>query len=415
MIWIYIIIFGLWFTSIYIKHGYNISAFLLSLYLCGMISCEILFIYFPETIKYPQRISVLSILIHIVCMGFLLLPIIRFGNIIKIENIVIPLKTLDKYIVFIIIPSIISMAISISMIIILLQFPDMHAARQQFLDGSLEGSFVQKLGPIGYIVSLGKCCSSIALVLGFYRTFYLNKKNLISYLILISSLCYPLFTLSFAGRDGILRWMLLFIFCIILFKDYLSIKKNSKIWGIVGIVGCLGIFMLAKITNDRFNNTEGVTYSILRYIGEPYYIFSYGLERFGEDPMKDSIFAPFPIITQEKPDTTNLNDKYSADYYLNTFSTIVGGILMRIGVYKTIVLFAIVFFLLFPLYGKYNIPVSISLTKFIGFIIYYEVCLTGVFYYMYNDRFLQLAIIFYILLAYCLDKKTNYKLNYKNI
>lgn len=371
-------------------------------------------ILYNETIQYPQRITFLSITFHSCILLFLLFPLLRFGNILKIENVKISIKVLNHFSIYIIIPSLVSIFISLSTISLIFRMADMHAARQLFLDGSLEGSFVTMLGPLGYVISLGKCCSSIALVLAFYRIFYLKNKGIISILLLISSLCYPLFSLSFAGRDGLLRWGLLLIFNLILFKKYISFKSNRKMWLGLGCIGICFLFILGKITYDRFKNTEGVTYSVLRYIGEPYYIFSYGFHRFGENPMKDNIFAPFPIITQDKSENTNLNDTYSADYYLNTFSTIAGSILMKIGAYRTFLLFMILFLILFQIYGKYNRPICISFTKFIGFIIYYEVCLTGVFYYMYDDRFVQAGIIFYIVLAYIIDR-TGYKSSHRKL
>lgn len=405
MVALYIIVFSLWTLLNYSKYKFNTSTFILLFYLLGMISCGILFIYYPQTIQYPQKITLFSVSYHIVFLIFLLLPLVIFGDNLKLNKIYISSNQIRKLSWWIIIPSIISMAVSISSVILLMSLQDFHMARQLFLDGSLEGSFVSKLGPIGYFISLGKCCSSIALVLGVFNLFRNKDKSIITYLLLVSSLAYPIFTLSFAGRDGILRWGLFFIFSLILVKQDLSFKGYRFFWITLCILSVSGIIIISTITADRFGNSDnGVFYSLLRYLGEAYYIFSYGFDRFGDDPMTDTIFSPFPIITQENPELLDLNSQYSASYYLNTFHTIVGDFMIRTGMYKGMLLMSMISLLLCIIFCLRKKRISFPL--FIGFIFYYEVMLTGAFYYMHNDRFIQFSIILYILLSVCYKRQT---------
>ena len=407
MVALYIIVFLIWTLKNYFKFKFNISTYILLFYLFGMLSCGIIFIYYPQTIQYPERLSVFSIGYHIVFLVLLLFPLVVFGDNLRLNNIDISSKQIRKLSWWIIAPSFVSIIISLSTIFLLFSLQNFHSARQLFLDGSLEGSFVSKLGPIGYFISLGKCCSSIALVLGIFNLFKNRDKSLTTYLLLISSLAYPIFTLSFAGRDGILRWVQFLIFSLILTNKSLSYKRFKFFWWTLFILFVSGIIVLTTITSDRFSESDnGVLYSLFRYIGEPYYIFSYGYERFGYNPMSDTIFSPFPIITQEKPELLDLNSQFSASYYLNTFHTIVGDFMIRTGILKGAILMSLISIILTTIFGLKSSHCKISFPLFTGFIFYYEIMLTGAFYYMHNDRFIQFAIVFYILLSAIYGRKT---------
>lgn len=405
MVILYIVFFSIWTLCNYIKYRFNTSTFILSFYLLGMISCGFIFLIYPQSIQYPQRLTIYSICYHITFLFLLLFPLVVFGDNLKLYEINISSRQIRKLSWWIIIPSLVSICISISSLILLLSLSDFHMARQLFLDGSLEGSFVTRLGPIGYIISLGKCCSSISLVLGVFNLFRNQDKSIITYLLLISSLAYPIFTLSFAGRDGILRWGLFLIFSLIIVRKDLSYRGYRAFWLTLGSLALGGIIIISAITSDRFENSDGgVFYSLLRYIGEPYYIFSYGFERFGDNPMTDTIFSPFPIITQENPDLLDLNSRYSADYYLNTFHTIVGDFMVRTGLNKGIILMFSLSLLLCIVFCRKTKTRKVSFPLFLSYIFYSEIMLAGAFYYMHNDRFVQFSILFYILISsFCKD------------
>lgn len=405
MIEIYILFFGFWVLIQYKRYGFNISTLLLVLYFLGTIFCKLIFIFFPETVAFPERVTYPAILLHIFLLSLLLIPLIRYGNYIDITKIKITEKSLNTFSWWIIIPSILAVICSISDAVDMFKYGNMLRARELFMQGKIESSLVTKFGYIGYFITLGRYTSFIALFLYFYYIFILQKKNRITQLLLIASLSMPIFTLTVAGRDGVFRWGLFFIFCIILFRKHLSWRKHRQFWCSIIILFLAGVSIFSIITRDRFSeNRNGVVYSVLRYLGEPYYLFSYGYERFGERPMSDNILDPFPVITQEKRQNLNLNKRFRADYFLNTFPTIAGSIEISIGTVKSFYLITFLFVILFLIFWKRG---HTSFVKLVGFLFYYEIMLMGLFYYMHNDRFTQLSIVFYILLSFVISNRTN--------
>lgn len=406
MIEIYLIFFGFWFFMQYLKHGVNISTLILGLYFLGTIFCKLIFIFYPETIAHPERITIQAILLHILLLCLLLIPLLRYGNYLCINKINISDRSINTFSWWIIIPSIISIICSFSEAIDMFKLGNMLDARNLFIQGKIESSLVNKYGLIGYFITLGRYTSFIALFLYFYYSFILQKKSLLTRLLLIASLSMPIFTLTVAGRDGVFRWGLFFIFCLILFWKHLSWHKHKHFWYGIIILFIAGATIFGIITRDRFreNRHGGIAYSVLRYLGEPYYLFSYGYERFGDQPMSDNILDPFPIITQEKRQNLNLNKRFQADYFLNTFPTIAGSIEISIGTINSIFLLTCVFTILFLIFWKRG---PTSFTKLIGYLFYYEIMLMGLFYFMHNDRFTQSSIAFYILIAYIISNRHN--------
>lgn len=404
MIELYIFFFGTWFLFQYSKKRFNISSLILGLFLLGTIFCGLIFIFFPETVSHPERVSIPAILTHLLFLSLLLIPLVRYGNYLNVEKLNISSQNLRTFSWWIIIPSLLSIILSLNDAISMFGYNDMSSARDVFASGQVESSFVRKYGIIGYFITLGRYTSFISLFLYFYYVFILQSRSPIKILLLISSLSMPIFTLTVAGRDGIFRWSLFFLFCIILFYKYLSWKKHKNFWYTIIILFIAGVSIFSIITKDRFgkNRDGGVVYSVLRYLGEPYYLFSYGYERFGDRPMSDNILDPFPIITQEKRENLSLNKRFRADYYLNTFPTIAGSIEISIGTLKSFILLTILFFFLFFIFQKRG---KTSLAKLVGFLFYYEIILMGLFYYMHNDRFTQLSIFFYIIIAYLISNK----------
>lgn len=417
MILIYISYFAIWLFRIKRKYGYTVSFFLIALYFFSTVSGGILFMFYPETIKYPERVTLLSVSSHILLLTLFMYPVVRFGNHLRIDNLKVKKARLEKYAWCVVIASILSMLASIPNIIRVFSFGNLQDARSEVIDGDFTFSFVGQYGVIGYFLSLGMFVSFVALILFFYYFFYIERRGLLAAFLFISSFATVVVNLAGAGREGFVRWFFCLAFALILFKDKLLLyidkyKHNKKVWFFFAVFGIVLAYIFFSITSDRFGDSEeGILYSLFRYFGEQYYIYSYHFHRFADAVENENILSLFPILSprSEQLSSVNLNERISADYFLNTFSTFAGSIMRKIGIYNSLFL-ASMSFVLMSVWFRRKFERNFSLARFIAFLFVYEIMMMGVFYNMYSARMTQFSILFFIMLAVLLmDSKQRYR------
>lgn len=396
---LYVIFFACWSWLIYKKHGLNISTFIVLLYLLGAINCFCIYEFYPDYIRHPERITLQSVCSHILLLWLFIYPLARFGNTLYVDKLNLNQTVLDRFSWCVIIPSISSIAVSCFDIGAIFAYGNFKDARMAAISGEYSNLYVFRYGFIGYIMAFGPQLSFIATFLTFYYKFYLNKKGLTTNLLLISSLSIVINNLAIAGREGFIRWLLFCIVCGIFMKHYIKIKQHKKLFFILFSFAIVIIVFFTLITIDRFDDRDmGPFFSILRYSGEQFYLFSYNYYFFFDEGY-GSVAQIFPVITQEQMQAYNQNALVHVDYFLNTFSTFVGTFVKLIGFYKTLILSCLSFIFLFFCFWKAKSVQSIALTKTIAFLFYYEIILLGFFYFLHFGRITQGTIAIYILLA----------------
>lgn len=408
MIIIYILFFYLWLLIEYKKHGKSVSFYILSLYCIGVLAGSILYYFYPTTIIHKDWISLNSVSFHCVCMFLLLFPIIHNGKNIHIEKFRVDKNKFVVYCWLIIIPSLLSIILSASDVINILAFNNYLDARNAFLSGDISNLYVNKYGLIGYVASLGPQISFLAIFFLFYRFFVKKNRDLTTLLLFISSFSMVINNLAIAGRDGIVRWFIFLGACFVIFRNYYSYKENKKLFKYLITGGVIILIPFFYITIDRYGESDhGALYSVLRYPGEPYYLFSYNYNKFFEKGISE-VGALFPILTQKNFMMYNLNSIVNVDYHLNSFSTIAGSFLVRTGGVNCFAVcmgwFVIISLLLYKPKSFYK---QIRLGYLVSYLFFSEVVTLGMFYYIHGARFTQFSIIFYIILAYCLQYDSN--------
>lgn len=419
MVLLYIFYFSVWLFREKKKYGYTVSFYLIALYFFSSISGGILFLFYPETIKYPERVTLLSVSSHLLLLTLFLYPVIRFGNHLRIENLHVKRERLDQYAWCVVIASMLSMVASVPNIIRVFSFGNLREARTEVIYGDFTFSFVEQYGVIGYFLSLGMFISFVALILFFYYFFYLRTKGKLPIFLFVSSFATVVVNLAGAGREGFIRWFFCLFFAFFLFRrtviSYIRKNRhNKKIWFSLIVFGSVLIYIFSSITSDRFESTEeGVFYSLLRYFGEQYYIYSYHFNRFAHAVENENILSLFPILSPhaEQISRVNLNERISADYFLNTFPTFAGSIMRRIGIYNSLLLAFISFFFMSKWF-KRRFERSYSLSRFVTYLFIYEVFMMGVFYNMYSGRITQFSILFFIILAALLVDSKRHRIYY---
>lgn len=392
--------FGCWSFFNYHKNGFNISVLILLLYFLGTLCCLSIFLFYPNEIKYPERISVISVMSHIILLWLFLYPLVKYGNYFLPERLNIGKSRLSIFLWCIIVPSLSAMIISIFDIVRIFSYGNLLEARMAFVNGDLSTEYVSRFGVVGYMMSFGPVISFLALFFFFYRKFYCKEKGVMVWLLFLSSFCIVAYNLAIAGREGFVRWFFYCIFCVCFFRKYISYKQNKTLFNIIGIFGGMLLIIFSMITADRFEDSNnGPFYSLISYCGQQFYYYSYAYDRFFNDGY-GSLGELFPIVSNTRADAMNLNSFVNADYYLNTFSTFVGSFLKEAGFMNTLLLALFAFLFSYFAFWRKQRYANYSLTRIVAYLFYYEVVLLGFFYFIHYLKFTQITIVFFIVLSF---------------
>lgn len=233
----------------------------------------------------------------------------------------------------------------------------------------------------GKFFSLGAWMAGVSYIphILFFLSFLYNTKLLTKVLLFIGSLSFAAMTLCFAGRDGIVYWILnsavLYMICKNSYNDEVksSLKKVLYISG--GIIAMLLLFITVYRFVFSYIESESVIEPILSYIGQPVHIFSQAFSMGHEAVSK--------------------LDKTS--YLTYTFGTFVHGIWSKYGL-LALFLFTFVHFLLSR---TYVIEFNKNHCIYDLFIIYtlYQIPFYGVFYYRQGIQQLDLTYVVFIVLC----------------
>lgn len=397
---LYVIFFTFWLLIMRNKSG--ASKYLLSIYLASSVCGLILFCFYYNTIEYPDRVTVESVSFHLLLLFLLLFPIINFSKNFYGERISITEKSLTTYSWLIIIPSIFAIILSSIDILKILLFHDFLLARNAFLAGDISNLYTTNYGIIGYLPSFGPQISFLALFFFFYRYFRLNKHDLTSLLLFISSFAIVLNNLAIAGREGFVRWFFYLGFCWALFHKNIPFRQYKNIY-IIGLTSLFiaGAFFFA-ITTDRFEESdEGTLHSLFLYAGEPTYNFSYIYQRFYDKGISNAA-AMFPLVSGTEKINYGVDSLVAADFRLNTFATICGSFLLNTGGRGCFII-TVIWFILMMIILR-NREQSLNLSLIVTYLFAYEIVMLGVLYYLHGNRFTQLSIVAYIILALIVER-----------
>lgn len=375
MIFIYVLFFAVWFLINYKKHGFNVSTFLISIYLIsGLASVALL--YFFKSYE-SSKVNGWALISLIFFLFLFLYPIVKIGN----KKIIVKLsrKYLDIFVWFIIFMSIVSIIDNITELNNVFSIGDARLARYQYTETMDEVSIRSSNVFLNFILTGGIAYSFIAMYFAFYYRFILKAKT-ISTLLFLSTFAVVIDNLTIMGRDGIVRWIIMFIFTLILYKDYFSKKMIRKIFIIGGLSSIPLLYIFHYITESRFGDRMpsdfGLLLTLFDYIGQSPINFS---NRF--EAMFD--YASIPTFSVRT----------------NVFSTFVGSLYFDYGFYLTMI-FSFVFFAFTLYYARKKVYQSFSFL--ILFIFLYQIEFLGVFYHMFRSSSTIKYILFVLGFAYFL-------------
>ena len=138
------------------------------------------------------------------------------------------------------------------------------------------------------------------ILLFFYSLAFRKDSRLLLVLLMFSSTSRILHSLTYMGRDGLLFWILSFVFTFFLFKPYLNKDSAKIVKRVFSVFGACAVLLILLISISRFGESEdGMLWSLISYFGQP-------IDNFAK--MFQSNFnqwkgtsALFPLLFGEKP------------------------------------------------------------------------------------------------------------------
>lgn len=369
----------MWFVINLKSNGFNASTFLIFMYLIiGLASIPLLYIFKTFDVSDITFKSISSLVLF---LFLFLYPIVKMGN--NKFSIQISNQLMKIFAWYIIIFSFIAIIDSIPGAIKSFSLGDLHYARSLYTESMDDLESRTNNIFLNFLLRAGTQYSFFAMFLAFYFKIK-EKNNLLFYLLLISSTCIVIYNLTIAGRDGIVRWIFMFIFSYLTFKHLINkkIKRNIILYGFLVAIPLLIIFL--TITEARFGDSVqtymfGPLYTIISYLGQSPIYFCIRFEPMFEGSMFSS----------------NINVP------TNIFSTFIGSNYYNYGFYLTL-LISILFFLVFLHISKRKINYS-KFPILIAYIYLYQVQILGIFYDMFRGtssrRYFLVLLIFSIIIS----------------
>lgn len=383
------------------RHSTPLTYFIIILYFCSsIVAC---YLYYIGYSTYRNiDISFHSIVYLFFCLSVIITGFYYIEKQLNISIKEIQYSKIRFFIWFVIIISFISIYHSINL---LTQISNMNIADIRF--GYNQRNLYENTsgGLIDYLVSFGTAFYAISLFLFYYTFKYFPTKKHIIILLLISSTSIIFSNLTIAGRDGIAKWILLFLGNYLIFSKFITKKEKKQLIKIIALFITLALIIFIFITIGRFGSKPfGIINNILDYYGQGFINFSKMFDLFPDGNFFGRMTFPVFFPQNEFVSGANLNNTlFTVNYQLNVFPTIIGSFYLDFGYFFTLVV-VVTLYLLFLFIKKIYIN---SLVYLILILYLFEALASGVFYFMnYSPAFQKMVGL---LILFILIKKIIYK------
>lgn len=259
------------------KHGFDISASMVSLYI--LTSFFTILIYVFELKPYSDiKISFIPTFIYCSLTTLIIYPFYRFNSN-KITHIVIP-RNIKLF------NAICYIGIAIFVIFIIYYFNHLHYVltsgdlgelRKNIYSGNFDYLVANYSGIIKYLIVIVNILSSgtyILLLLFFYSLCFLNKSKLFNYSLFVGSLSPAVFGMLTVDRSKLFFWVLLFYLLYTLFRNFIGKKQKKVLFPIFALTIIIFVGYFLSVTISRFDNLDhGAEGGFITYAGQSFINF----------------------------------------------------------------------------------------------------------------------------------------------
>lgn len=344
------------------------------------------------------NITIHSVLYHFFCLFLFIEGFYQIEKVTKIEFLYVSFNKLFFLLILLLILSLISIYDSVNLLkkVYSLSINELRFAYNQ------RELYAPRTGMmISYLKGISNISFPICVFFFFYFSLYYPTKFFLSILWIIASLSIVVASLTIAGRDSIVQWIMMFVCNYFLFKPLMTknMKRRILLIGFGPII--ISAIIIVLISIQRFGeNPKDLINSSLSYFGQGFINFSKYFELFHNGSFFGRMTFPalFPVDQQISPANLNVNFP-NISFDLNIFATLIGDFYLDFGYLGTILLSILIFF--FFLLMKYLY--SYCLINYFLFIFILQILICGVFWFMQSSPMFQK--IFSLILLYSIYKK----------
>lgn len=249
----------------YRKKGFQVSTFLLALYLFSLLCCIVLVRKNNETLILQGDYGIPIIIVLL--MWLTQLAPFYFVKENSFKEIELPnMHTLNVFAVIMIVLSFFAIIVFSQDVSELLKIRAVYGDIASTRD-DIAGGRIGRGGGFAYSLSAIVAFSFVIPLFLSFIYLIIEKRGMAS-ILFVSSLSYPLYVLNSFGRDGVLFWVFSVISCYAIFSSYLSGKNKKSIKFIILVFILIMSIPFFVISNSRFG--EEVNSSLLTYAGSSF-------------------------------------------------------------------------------------------------------------------------------------------------
>ncbi|MDT0294045.1 oligosaccharide repeat unit polymerase [Mesonia ostreae] len=404
------IYFTLLLIFIYKRRGFNIGAYVVSIY--SLTSFFALLMEISSLRPYVLKNYEIGVVPTVLYCFLLTLTIWPFYNFRGERILTIGLnkpKSFNK-IVYFYFGCFLLIVVSAAGNIVQILKGDLGALRIAKSRGEAISEDVATGGPFHSVMVLANSFggfSIIMLLFYFYSICFLNKSKLFNTIILLSSMSIIIIGILGVDRSKSIYWLISYGLMLVIFWSHMTKRQHRKIFKITGIIlGLIGSYFL-MVTFSRFGEGEnGSQDSIISYAGQSYIYFCYFFDNV--DYGQFSLQRIFPwfynlFIDNGINSTVELNSAIlgKTGTYVGVFSTFIGDIMVASGKLAAIIYcFCLFIFSKKILHFKNKVYYQFYEMLFLFCLI--SIPMLGLFTHFYASHSRTIPFLFFIFYAFYL-------------
>ena len=254
-----------------------------------------------------------------------------------------------------------------------------------------------------------------------------GKRNTkMAYLLLISSFSYVLYVLAYAGRDGVVYWIMSYLFCFLLFRDFVAKDELKRLNRCVALSSAILLIVFAIITMARFSESEvGTGLATVNYAGQQirnfndHYIVDAPLQ-YGKlcFPEVVNLMRIIGFDVGPKIDIEVFDSFFSAQGVQSAvFTTFIGLLMLDFGKLWLLVFLGLLSFITRITLNKVSRTGVFEFSSLVIFILLYQMVYWGVFYFRHYvaNFYILFMILLFVFFKACNISRSSILLNKRSI
>lgn len=404
LIFIPSVFYLLFSIHLYNKRGFDISFIMAVVYLISSICAIFLYLDSDSSYKdfHSHQLGLIPTILFCCIPTMFIIPFYKFkSNKVRNVEILTNTKLFDRICYLYIVLFFINMIICGDLVITALT-SDLGKLRSTVYLGEsvdLTEGMSTPMRILYYIPLTVGGGALFMIIFFFYSVTFLKKSKVFNFLLFISSLA-PIYAgITTASRTSVAYWGLMFLFCYILFKNYMKRETKKTISHIFVVFGSLMILYFMAVSVSRFGEATGGTRGgLLGYAGQPFLEYN---------NLWESIPSEFRSLKNIFPwgnlffwhHTSGIEQASDiAGYPINGFNTIMGIFLVDLGKTTSLIV-SFLFFLAIRHFVARETKKCFNFSSSIIIFLFAIIPLTGIFNYFYFSTDTVFAFFFFLYLA----------------